>query len=1128
MMDEVAEPAADPLVGIVIGGVHIDRPIGTGGMGRVYEGRQAQPRRLVAVKVMRPGCVSPSRLRRFEYEADILANLRHPGIATVHAAGTHSLAGEPLPFFVMELVADAKPITRHADEGCLPLRHRLELFRAVCDAVAHGHQRGVIHRDLKPGNILVGSDGQPKVIDFGIARTTGTDLPIGELALTTTAEMADRFLGTLQYMSPEQIECPQDGLDVRSDVYALGVVLYQLVSGRLPYDLRDTPLVEALTVVRECEPPPLALVTNNHDPKLNTIVAKCLAKDRHDRYADAAELSADIGRYLAGEPILARAPGPWRRVARLTRRWRGALTAGAVILLTGLVAAAGMATLAAQAGRARRQAVTEVQRANSEADVARLQRYVANLHRITGLTRSGAFGAARQVYAETDELYAGEPRLEMRILAADLDRSLRVIDATGGALRSLRFSPDGHYLAAVAESAGVCAWRMDDVRSRGVAAPAVFGAAAAPFQTLAFSPDGTHLAAAGVDHGIRIWDLTTGDQKATLRGHESTIESLCFSADGQLLASGSWDQTARVWRWLDGVNEEPVVLRGHSGRVVRVAWTREGNRLATASHDGTARLWDVATGDECAVMQGHEGLIYDMKLDPEGSRMVTGSIDTTARVWDTRTGAQQHLLAGHTGWVTSVAWSPDGRRVASASQDRSTRVWDTASATLSTETDHASGVFGICFSPDGQMLAVASTDGTASVWRADRGMSPDVLRGHSGAVTTTAFSPDGTVLVTSSVDGTLRLWDPTRPGKLPVLHGHTDTVRTVAHSPDGRLIATGSGDGTVRLWDAQAGSPLETLGEQMGRPTTVSFTADGRRLAVAATGKQARIVVWNLSDRSVFQTFAEGHTLPASTAVLSPNGRRAVTRLPAAVSPGAEQDQRLVSAALWDVESGTPVATLNGHTDFVAAADFSRDGARVATASYDGTVRLWDAETGSTLGVLEGHSNWVVGIAFSPDGRLIASCSFDGTARLWDAMTGSLVQLLAGHAGKVRRVFFHPSGLRVATISDDMTTKLWDVRTGLPMVTCVGHAHQIRDAGFSPDGSRLVTLGAEGTARIYDADTGEELVVLPHSGAVEAFSFAPDGLSLVTAARGDHDARLWGQPAAAMFTTHTQSTHSRD
>ncbi len=1117
MIDEVTVAATDPLVGSVIGGVHIDRPIGSGGMGRVYEGRQIRPGRQVAVKVMRPGSVSPSRLRRFEFEAEILAHLHHPGIAMVHAAGTHAFDGEPLPFFVMELIAEGKPITRHADEGQLPLRHRLELFWAVCDAVAHGHERGVIHRDLKPGNILVGSDGKPKVIDFGIACTSGTDLPIGKLALTTTAELADRFLGTLQYMSPEQIESPRDGIDVRSDVYALGIVLYELLAGRLPHDLRDTPLLEAITVVRECEPPPLALLTNDLDPQLNTIVAKCLAKDRRFRYGDAAELSADIGRYLAGEMIMARAPGPWQAVTRLVRRHRVASSLGAGILLAGLIAATGIATFAAQADRARRQALSEARRADSEAAGARRQHYVANMHRIAGLVRSGALGSARQLYTETEKLCAGEPRLEMRILAADLDRSLRVFNGMGGALRSLRFSPDGSHCAAVAESAGVRVWRVADMRSRDASTPVVFGADEVPFNALAFSPDGRHVAAAGADHGIRIWDLTTGEEKVNLRGHESTIEAICFSNDGRLLASASWDRTARVWQWWDGADREPVVLRGHAGRVVRVEFMPPGDRLATASHDGTARIWEVATGHERVAMRGHEGLIYDMRLDPEGGRMVTGSIDTTARVWDTLTGAQQHVLAGHTGWVHSVAFSPDGRRVATASRDRSTRVWDIVSGALVSDTHHDSGVSGISFSPDGRRLIAASSDGAASVWRATHGTSPTILRGHAGAVTGITFSPDATMLATCSVDGTLRMWDSDHPGMLPALRGHTDTVRTITQSRDGRLIGTGSSDGTVRLWDAQTGGSLGVLGEQLGRPSALSFTPDGTRLAVATSGKQSRIIVWNTPDRSIHREFAEGHTFPSSAAVLSPNGRWAITRFPATAPPGAARDQGLATAALWSVDSGTLVATLTGHTDFVAAADFSRDGQRVATASYDGTIRLWDTDSGSNCGVLQGHTNWVVGITFSPDSHLLASCSFDGTARIWDATTGEPLHVLHGHAAKVRRVFFHPSGLRVATVSDDMTTKVWDVPTGALLVSCVGHAHQIRDAGFSPDGTRLVTLGSEGTARICDADTGEELAVLPHSGAVEAFSFAPDGLSLTAAARGEKDVRLWGRPASAMF-----------
>jgi hypothetical protein len=362
---------ADPLLDTVVGDVRIERVIGVGGMGRVYEGRQLRPGRQVAVKVMRPGTVSPERLRRFEFEAELLGNLRHPGIAAIHAAGTHPFHGESLPFFVMELVPDGRPITRHVEETALPLRRKLELFQDVCEAVAHGHQKGVIHRDLKPGNILVGSDGGPKVIDFGIARTTGTDLAVGELALTTTAAFADRFLGTLEYMSPEQFGTDEGDLDVRADVYALGVVLYELLAGRPPHDLRDTPLVQAITVVREREPPPLAVGTRGLAPALAAIVGKCLAKDRRRRYASAAELAADIGRHLAGEPVTARPPAAWESVVRFVRRHRLAAAVAASLLVAGLVAAAGITIFAVQAERARRQAVAERERADAEAAAAR-------------------------------------------------------------------------------------------------------------------------------------------------------------------------------------------------------------------------------------------------------------------------------------------------------------------------------------------------------------------------------------------------------------------------------------------------------------------------------------------------------------------------------------------------------------------------------------------------------------------------------------------------------------------------------------------------------------------------------------------------------------------------------------
>ena len=293
-------------------------------MGRVYLGRQLRPDRPVAVKVVRPGMFSAGTLKRFEQESQVLASLHHPGIAQIHSFGAFSAANAETPYFVMEYIAGAKTITDFADERGLNNRERLELFRNACDAVSHAHSRGILHRDLKPGNILVAADGQPKIIDFGVARQLDRDT-----ILTTAHEDIGRLIGTIQYMAPEQFRGDSRELDVRVDVYALGVVLYELLTGRPPFDLRRAALAEAARVVLDEEPQSLSSRDRAISRDVGLIAHKCLQKNPQQRYASAHDLARDIGRYLQGEPVLARAPSTVDALRRLWRRHTAAIAFGA-------------------------------------------------------------------------------------------------------------------------------------------------------------------------------------------------------------------------------------------------------------------------------------------------------------------------------------------------------------------------------------------------------------------------------------------------------------------------------------------------------------------------------------------------------------------------------------------------------------------------------------------------------------------------------------------------------------------------------------------------------------------------------------------------------------------------------
>jgi len=359
--------SADPLIGTKIGSCTIKRIIGSGGMGTVYEAVQEKPRRRVALKMMKRGITSRSATRRFEFESQTLARLKHSGVAQIYEAGTHDDGSGGVPYFVMEYVASAKPITQYADDKKLGTKDRLALFSKVCDAVQHGHLKGIVHRDLKPGNILVDSSGQPKIIDFGVARSTDSDL-----AVTTLQTDVGQLIGTLQYMSPEQCEADPSDIDARSDVYALGVVLYELLIDKPPYNLQRLAIHEAVRIVREEEPTKLSTVDKHLRGDIETIALKALEKDRDRRYQSANALEDDIKCYLNDEPISARKPGAIDYLRRFARKHTAAAIAIVVVfaVLLGSVVAISIYAIEAERQRvvaeaAEQEAVQEQTRAEA-------------------------------------------------------------------------------------------------------------------------------------------------------------------------------------------------------------------------------------------------------------------------------------------------------------------------------------------------------------------------------------------------------------------------------------------------------------------------------------------------------------------------------------------------------------------------------------------------------------------------------------------------------------------------------------------------------------------------------------------------------------------------------------------
>lgn len=969
--------------GAEIGPYKILSTLGEGGFGIVYLAEQRRPiKRRVALKVIKPGMDSKEVLARFEAERQTLAILDHPNIAHIYGAGVTEMGR---PYFAMEYVKGV-PITEHCDHHKLNIEERLRLFLEVCKGIQHAHQKGIIHRDIKPSNILVSVQDEerlPKIIDFGVAKAITQNLT--NLTLYT---QAGRIIGTPEYMSPEQAQMNMEGIDIRTDIYSLGAVLYELITGVLPFDT-ELLLRRGIDAMRRviCEEEPKTPSTRltslgeeaqkiaslrQTDPsslsrrlhrELEWIPLKAMRKEPTYRYRSASEFADDIQNYLNGRPLIAGPESISYKLAKFVRRHRTVVVSAIVIatlLIVGFVVSSGLYVVARKALKTAEERAESLRRAN----------YGNHISLAYSAYRDGITRRVDAFLASCPEDLRGWEWDWLSYISDESEMTLKISKGSPtygqpGNIFSVRVSPDGERIYA----GGIGNARAWNVYDKSI----TFFEHGAWVFSVDLDPDGKRFVTGGRDNTIKIWDAELGYELKTLRGHTDIVLGVAFSPDGKKIVSGSDDKTVKLWDAATG--DALMTLEGHAAVIRSVAYSPNGKHIASGSNDKTVKLWDAITGDELKTLRGHVGGIASVVFSPDGTRLVSGSDDQTIRIWDILSGGELKMLQGHSTVVREVAYSPDGRRIASASQLK-IKVWDALSGMeLTTLHGHTAWVNAVIFSPDGERIISGSWDATVKIWNPDINREYVLLRGHTGALRSVAFSPDGRRIVTGSDDRFVKIWDTDCVCELKTLCGHSDIVLDLSYSPDGNSIVSAGADKLLKIWDS-------------------------------TTGKETRTLA--------------GHTEIVRCVVYSPDGKRIVS--------GSDDK----SIRIWDVESGTTLQTLHGHTEAVLSLAFNPKGDRIVSGGRDGYAKIWNSVSGEELGSILASDTTVAGVAFMPDNQHIVTASGYGRkrgkdAKIWNVDTMKEVLTLKT-LSNVSSVEVLPGGKRILTGTHE--PRLWDAIGG--------------------------------------------------------------------------------------------------
>lgn len=989
-----------------IGAYTISRLIGTGGMGVVYIAEQERPRRTVALKLIRRGLASPKLIRRFEHEAEVLGRLHHPGIAQIFEAGTVPMdVNSPFsgqPFIAMEYV-DGMPLTKYVAENNLDMRAAMELMMRVCDAVEHAHQRGVIHRDLKPGNLLVTKDGEPKVLDFGIARAMDNDIGV-----TTVQTDIGQLIGTLPYMSPEQVGSNTTEVDIRSDIYALGVIMYELLAGKLPHDLKSRSIPDAARVIREEEPARLSSISKVFRGDVDTIVLKAMEKEKHRRYQSASELAADIRRYLAGEPIAGRRDSSMYLLSKQLKRYKWAMIAAAVFI----VGAAAFAVYASVQAQRQWRLARDESLARREADAAR------------DLARNKNEDLRKSAYVSAIGF------AQAALAAKDVERVQRVLDACPSDLRGWEW----RYLRSVVDTSD----RVEHTPSE-------------LFQRLAGASSSDRMVAWQPNAPLNILDKRSGAvlHALTFEG-DVFAEQVVVSADGRLALVG----TGKNQFWTINLNtcERQVYKRDEGIACVASAIWPDGLR-AIVSESASGKPWrptivSLETGEVLREISEFSSVMG--AVSPDGNWIALSS-GGRLLVQDSDGLKPPLTIAAHRHGIRAIAFSHDSKRVATCANDGFVHVWNWATGATKSMKITDNKLAALTWSPFGRYLATAGTEGVITILDGDTLLPITPLYGHSATVDMLLWYGSPDVLVSGARDRTFRWWNLAAMPNQPAINSPAGIYAGAWYS-DSSAYVIGIRDGRILK---HRGTDLRYEGELAripGQITEVAISKQGTLLA--ATSEGGYCVTVSLPEGEELQRFKvnEGRAIDVNFDLTG-------AIMYVGVDPGP--------LGVWDPLRAVKLREFEPGPASAIRSACTPDGKIVVVGYQDGQLLAHDAETGKVLRPLVRGKGWPSQLRATSDNRQVVVVFSDGLAGTWDIATGDLIRKFEGHQNGVYSVSLNPDGTRLATGGWDNCVRVWDFETGLELLTFRPHIAEVWVSDFSPDGTCFVSGSSDASLRMW-------------------------------------------------------------